>query len=190
MQADIEHRQSLPRAGLAESLVLALAGRIKKGELSITLPHGGERVFTGAHLTLNMLLSFAQFEREVTGERIRDKIAASKRKGMWMGGVVPLGFDVEDKKLVVNPAEAEMVRTLFRHYLDLGNVGRVQQAAHRLDLRTKARRPNNGKRQGGEPFTRGHIYKLLSNPIYLGEVVHKGVRASSPDCSLTATTAP
>jgi hypothetical protein len=127
-------------------------------------------------LTLNMLLSFAQFEREVTGERIRDKIAASKRKGMWMGGVVPLGYDVEDKKLVVNAAEAETVRTLFRLYLELGNVGRVQQAAHRMGLRTKARRPNNGKRQGSEPFTRGHIYKLLSNPIYLGEVVHKGAR--------------
>ncbi len=127
-------------------------------------------------LTLNMLLSFAQFEREVTGERIRDKIAASKRRGLWMGGVVPLGYDVEEKKLVVNAAEAETVRTLFRLYMDLGNVGRVQQAVHQLGLRTKARKPNNGTRQGGEPFTRGHIYKLLSNPIYLGEVVHKGER--------------
>lgn len=127
-------------------------------------------------LTLNMLLSFAQFEREVTGERIRDKIGASKRKGMWMGGVVPLGYDVIERKLVINEAEAETVRTLFRLYLKLGNVRCVQQDANQLGLRTKARKPNNGNRPGSAPFTRGHIYKLLSNPIYVGETVHKGER--------------
>jgi DNA invertase Pin-like site-specific DNA recombinase len=127
-------------------------------------------------LTLNMLLSFAQFEREVTGERIRDKIGASKRKGMWMGGVVPLGFDAVERKLVINKAEAETVRTLFRLYLKLGNVRRVQREADRLGLRTKARKPNNGRRPGGAPFTRGHIYKLLANPIYVGDIVHKGER--------------
>ena len=125
-------------------------------------------------LTLNMLLSFAQFEREVTGERIRDKIAASKKKGMWMGGVVPLGYDVVDRKLIVNAAEAETVRTLFRLYLEHGNVRLVKEEADRLGLRTKARKPNNGKRQGGEPFTRGHIYKVLTNPLYVGKMPHKG----------------
>ncbi len=127
-------------------------------------------------LTLNMLLSFAQFEREVTGERIRDKIAASKRKGMWMGGVVPLGYDVVDRKLIPNESEAETVRMLFKLYLEHGNVRLVKQDADRLGLRTKTRKPNNGRRAGGEPFTRGHIYKLLANPIYLGDIVHKGER--------------
>ena len=127
-------------------------------------------------LTLNMLLSFAQFEREVTGERIRDKIAASKRKGMWMGGVVPLGYDVFDRKLIVNETEAETVRTLFRLYRQHANVRLVKEEADRRGLRTKLRRPNNGRRNGGEPFTRGHIYKLLANPIYVGEIVHKGER--------------
>ncbi len=127
-------------------------------------------------LTLNMLLSFAQFEREVTGERIRDKIAASKRKGMWMGGVVPLGYDVIDRKLVINEAEAETVRLLFRLYLNHANVRLVKEEADRRGLRTKLRKPDNGRRQGGEPFTRGHIYKLLANPVYVGEIVHKGER--------------
>ncbi len=95
-------------------------------------------------LTLNMLLSFAQFEREVTGERIRDKIAASKRKGMWMGGVVPLGYDVIDRKLVINEVEAETVRTLFRLYLNHANVRLVKEEADRRGLRTKLRKPDNG----------------------------------------------
>ena len=125
-------------------------------------------------LTLNMLLSFAQFEREVTGERIRDKIAASKKKGMWMGGVVPLGYDSIDKKLLINISEAKTVRALFRLYLEHKNVRLVKQEADRLGLVTKARKPNNGSRCGGEPFTRGHIYKLLTNPIYIGEIAHKG----------------
>jgi DNA invertase Pin-like site-specific DNA recombinase len=129
-------------------------------------------------LTLNMLLSFAQFEREVTGERIRDKIAASKRKGMWMGGVVPLGYDVIDRRLIINEAEAKTVRTLFRLYLQHAKVRLVKEEADKMDLRTKSRKPNNGRRRGGEPFTPGHIYKLLSNPIYVGEIVHKGVRHS------------
>ena len=127
-------------------------------------------------LTLNVLLSFAQFEREVTAERIRDKIAASKKKGMWMGGVVPLGYDAIDRKLVVNETEADTVRTVFNLYLSHGSVRRVKQEADRLGLCTKTRKPNNGRRQGGEPFTSGHLYKLLSNPLYIGEVVHKGNR--------------
>jgi site-specific DNA recombinase len=125
-------------------------------------------------LTLNVLLSFAQFEREVTAERIRDKIGASKKKGMWMGGVVPLGYDAAHKKLVVNKEEAETVRTIFRLYLERGTVARVKDAADQMGLRTKPRKPNNGTRSGGDRFTRGHIYKLLANPIYAGEVFHKG----------------
>ncbi len=125
-------------------------------------------------LTLNVLLSFAQFEREVTAERIRDKIAASKKKGMWMGGVVPLGYDVVDRKLVVNAAEAGTVRTLFDLYRRLGTIRAVQEAADRLELRTKARKPNNGSRPGGAPFRAGHLNKLLNNRIYIGEISHKG----------------
>jgi len=125
-------------------------------------------------LTLNVLLSFAQFEREVTAERIRDKIAASKKKGMWMGGLAPLGYDSRDKKLIVNEAEAETVRRLFALYLEHRNVRLVKAEADRLGLRTKPRRPNNGRLSGNLPFTRGHLYKLLANPLYAGLIAHKG----------------
>jgi len=127
-------------------------------------------------LTLNVLLSFAQFEREVTGERIRDKIAASKKKGLWMGGAAPLGYDVRDRELVVNPTEADTVRSLFRLYRELGTVRRLKEAADRLGLVTKLRRQSCGRVTGGGPFTRGHLYTLLSNPIYVGEVSHQGAR--------------
>jgi site-specific DNA recombinase len=125
-------------------------------------------------LTLNVLLSFAQFEREVTAERIRDKIAASKKKGMWMGGLVPLGYDSVDKKLVVNEEEAETVRKLFELYLQLGNVRMVKAEADKLGLITKIRVLKDGRRCGGGPFARGHLYRIYSNRIYIGEVVHKG----------------
>ena len=125
-------------------------------------------------LTLNVLLSFAQFEREVTGERIRDKIAASKKKGMWMGGNVPLGYDASERTLVINPAEAETVRRIFALYLELGCVRRVKEAADHLGLSTKRSTTANGTERGGKPFSRGHIYRLLSNPIYIGQIAHKG----------------
>jgi len=125
-------------------------------------------------LTLNVLLSFAQFEREVTGERIRDKIAASKKKGMWMGGIVPLGYDASERTLVINPAEAETVRCIFALYLEFGCVRRVKQEADRVGLSTKRGTTANGIERGGRPFSRGHIYRLLSNPIYVGEIAHKG----------------
>jgi DNA invertase Pin-like site-specific DNA recombinase len=125
-------------------------------------------------LTLNMLLSFAQFEREVTGERIRDKIAASKRKGMWMGGFVPLGYESKDRSLVINEAEAETVRTLFRLYLAQGSVRRVKEEADRLRLASKLRPAENGRMRGGRPLSRGYIYKLLGNPLYVGRIAHKG----------------
>jgi hypothetical protein len=125
-------------------------------------------------LTLNVLLSFAQFEREVTGERIRDKIAASKRKGMWMGGYVPLGFDASERTLVTNPAEAETVRVIFSLYREFGCVRRVKEAADQLGLRTKRRTTANGCERGCKPLSRGHIYRLLANPIYTGQIAHKG----------------
>jgi hypothetical protein len=125
-------------------------------------------------LTLNVLLSFAQFEREVTGERIRDKIAASKKKGMWMGGNVPMGYDANERTLVINPAEAETVRRIFALYRELGCVRRVKEEADRLGLRTKCSKTANGAERGGKPFSRGHLYTLLSNPIYTGQIAHKG----------------
>jgi DNA invertase Pin-like site-specific DNA recombinase len=125
-------------------------------------------------LTLNMLLSFAQFEREVTGERIRDKIAASKQKGMWMGGFVPLGYEPSGRTLMINNAEAETVRTVFRLYLEHGNVRRVKDEADRLGLTTKLRKNADGRMRGGRPLSRGYIYKLLDNPLYVGRIAHKG----------------
>src|SRR5213076_911040 len=118
-------------------------------------------------LTLNVLLSFAQFEREVTGERIRDKIAASKKKGMWMGGNVPLGYDASERTLVINPAEAETVCRIFALYREVGCVRRVKEEADRLGLSTKRGTTASGTERGGKPFSRGHIYRLLSNPIYI-----------------------
>src|SRR3954463_13277031 len=100
-------------------------------------------------LTLNVLLSFAQFEREVTGERIRDKIAASKKKGIWMGGNVPLGYDADERALVINPAEAETVRRFFALYRELGCVRRVKEEADRLGLKTKGRTMAGGAERGG-----------------------------------------
>src|SRR6266849_2613537 len=125
-------------------------------------------------LTLNVLLSFAQFEREVTGERIRDKIAASKKKGMWMGGNVPLGYDASERTLVVNPAVAETVRRIFALSLDLGGVRRVKEEADRLGLSTKRSTTASGTERGGKSFSRVHLYNLLSNPIYTGRIAHKG----------------
>ena len=125
-------------------------------------------------LTLNVLLSFAQFERDVTGERIRDKIAASKKKGMWMGGNVPLGYDADERTLIINSAEAETVRRIFALYHELGCVHRVKDEADRLGLKTKRNTTANGSERGGKPFSRGHIYGLLSNPIYTGRITHKG----------------
>jgi site-specific DNA recombinase len=126
-------------------------------------------------LTLNVLLSFAQFEREVTGERIRDKIAASKQKGMWMGGLV-LGYDVIDRRLVVNQSEAETVREIFRRYLELGSVRLLMEDLNRRGVRSKVRVAKNGKRSGGNSFFRGALYSVLSNPIYIGEIRRKGAR--------------
>ena len=126
-------------------------------------------------LTLNVLLSFAQFEREVIAERVRDKIAASKQKGMWMGGAVPLGYDAVNRKLRINEDEANTVRLLFDLYLKLGSVRQLQEECHRRGLRTKLRTMLDGRRTGGTAFSRGHLYLILSNPIYIGRIPHKGL---------------
>ncbi len=125
-------------------------------------------------LTLNVLLSFAQFEREVTGERIRDKIAASKKKGMFMGGGVPLGYDLEDHKLIVNKEEADAVRAIFHLYVELRSVCGLQTEIELLGIRTKVRKGSDGRKRGGTPFGRGHLYYLLRNRTYRGEIFHKG----------------
>jgi DNA invertase Pin-like site-specific DNA recombinase len=126
-------------------------------------------------LTLNVLLSFAQFEREVAGERIRDKFAASRRKGMWMGGTIPLGYDVKGRKLVVNDDEADRVRLIFRQYLAAGCVAKLRADLERRGVRSKQRVLTSGRVQGGGSFGRGALYHLLQNRIYRGEVLHKGV---------------
>jgi site-specific DNA recombinase len=125
-------------------------------------------------LTLNVLLSFAQFEREVTGERIRDKIAASKKKGLWMGGQPSLGYDVKDRKLVVNEAEAAIVRMIFRRYLELGSVRGLKAALDEEKLVSKQRAAADGSPYGGKSFSRGALYLMLQNRVYRGEIVHKG----------------
>jgi site-specific DNA recombinase len=126
-------------------------------------------------LTLNVLLSFAQFEREVTGERIRDKIAASKQKGMWMGGTPPLGYDLRDRRLVVNKAEAETVRLIFTLYLELKTLRKVREELDRRSIVSKQWVSRGNLRHGGCQFGRGALYHLLGNPIYLGEIRHKGL---------------
>lgn len=129
-------------------------------------------------LTLNVLLSFAQFEREVTGERIRDKIAASKAKGMWMGGNVPLGYDIPVPSthiLRVNEDEAATVRHIFARYLELGSVYALQQDLADRGINSKQRITASGDSYGGSPIYRGALFHLLANPIYLGRIRHKGV---------------
>lgn len=125
-------------------------------------------------LTLNVLLSFAQFEREVAGERIRDKIAASKAKGLWMGGTVPIGYDVKDRALVVNEAEACSVREMFQTYLRLGSVETLQKHLEQQGILSKRWTSRAGRTRGGRQFSRGNLYWLLRNPVYVGQVRHQG----------------
>ena len=124
-------------------------------------------------LTLNMLLSFAQFEREVTAERIRDKIAASKRKGLWMGGAVPIGYDPDGRTLKINAAETRTIRTLYDLYEEHGTIRAVAEEAMQLNLWTRRRETTTGKVSGGNPFRRGHIHHILTNPLYAGRIRHK-----------------
>ncbi|CCB66439.1 recombinase family protein [Hyphomicrobium sp. MC1] len=125
-------------------------------------------------LTLNMLLSFAQFEREIAGERIRDKIAASKAKGMWMGGNVPLGYDIQDRKLIINNSEADTVRLIFRRYSELGSVTLLRKELAAQGIVSKKRKGVGGRLSGGQKISRGALYLMLQNRIYCGEIKHKG----------------
>jgi site-specific DNA recombinase len=124
-------------------------------------------------LTLNVLLSFAQFEREVTSERIRDKIAASKRKGIWVGGTLPLGYAMKDGKIAVVEEEAELVRLIFRRYLELGSVNELLRDLKERCIRTRIKQLSTGATRGGIPFGRGALYYVLSNRFYIGEVKYK-----------------
>jgi site-specific DNA recombinase len=126
-------------------------------------------------LTLNVLLSFAQFEREVTGERIRDKVAASKKKGMWMGGTIPLGYDLGERALIVNETEAVQVLEIFTQYLRLRSVSDLYEHLEKTTIRSKVRTSSSGRTYGGFIISRGTLYHLLSNPLYIGKVAHKGV---------------
>jgi DNA invertase Pin-like site-specific DNA recombinase len=124
-------------------------------------------------LTLNVLLSFAQFEREVTSERIRDKIAASKRKGLWVGGNLPLGYEMKDGKIAIVDEQAELVRSIFQRYLELSGVNELVRDLKQRNIRTKIQHLSSGKTRGGIPFGRGALYYLLSNHFYIGEVKYK-----------------
>lgn len=125
-------------------------------------------------LILNILQSFAQFEREMTAERIRDKFAASKRKGMWMGGVPPLGFDVKDRKLEMNPAEAEIVQNIFKSFIETGSATEVTKELKDKGYKSKSWVSNSGRHHKGKDLTKSAIYKILSNPLYIGKISHKG----------------
>jgi DNA invertase Pin-like site-specific DNA recombinase len=127
-------------------------------------------------LTLNVLLSFAQFEREVIGERIRDKVAASKRKGIWVGGSLPTGYDLREGRLVINDREARTVRHIFEHYLELGSVRILRKDLAARGIVSGTKLSKDGNARGGKPFSRGALYYLLSNPTYLGEIRHKSAR--------------
>ncbi len=139
----------------------------------VSVTHQFNTTSSMGRLTLNVLLSFAQFEREVTGERIRDKIAASKAKGMWMGGMPPVGYNVADKMLVIDETSAVLVREIYQVYLALGNVRLLKDDLDRRGRLTPSRVSRRENQSGGLPFTRGHLYRILSNPIYIGQVTHR-----------------
>jgi site-specific DNA recombinase len=146
----------------------------RKGASFVSITQSFNTTTSMGRLTLNMLLSFAQFEREVTGERIRDKIYASKRKGIWMGGPVPLGYDVMERKLVVNETEAQQVRNIMQLYLTASSVPELVEILARNGSFTKVQKRKDGETKGGINFKRGNSYHLLSNRIYRGMTVHKG----------------
>ena len=146
----------------------------RKGASFVSITQSFNTTTSMGRLTLNMLLSFAQFEREVTGERIRDKIYASKRKGIWMGGPVPLGYDVVERKLVANELEAEQVRNIMQLYLKVGSVPELVDVLAKNGSRTKVQQRKDGGTRGGVHFKRGNLYHLLSNRLYRGMTVHKG----------------
>ena len=191
-------------AGLVEQIVVYKVDRLTRslsdfaklverleaaGAVFVSVTQSFNTATSMGRLTLHMLLSFAQFEREVTAERIRDKIAASKRKGLWMGGRVPLGYEKDERTLRINEAEAETVRTLYALYRKHGTLRQVKTEADRLRLRTKRRFAADGTRTGGLPFRRGHLHCLLTNPLYAAASGTRGVstRASIHRSSLRSS---
>ena len=147
----------------------------KAGASFVSVTQAFNTTTSMGRLTLNVLLSFAQFEREVTGERIRDKIAQSKARGMWMGGHPPLGYDVRDRALHINEAEATIVRSIFERYLESRSVYALRDSLNNDGVRSKARTSRSGKHHGGLLFTHGALYHLLANRVYVGDIVHRGI---------------
>lgn len=146
----------------------------KAGASFVSVTQAFNTTTSMGRLTLNVLLSFAQFEREVTSERIRDKVAASKKKGIWMGGPVPLGYRLGDRKLLPDDDEAAIVRSIFRRYIELRSVGKLAEELEQQNVETKVRQYSNGRIAGGVPFQRGSLSQLLQNPIYIGKVSYRG----------------
>jgi site-specific DNA recombinase len=177
------------RAGLVDVVVVYKVDRLTRSladfaklvelfdehEVSfVSVPQSFNTTSSMGRLTLNVLLSFAQFEREVTGERIRDKIAASKRKGIWVGGIVPLGYAVRDRKLVIREDEAATVRLIFERYLALGSLPALQRELRGRGTVTRRRTLSSGQTIGGVPLTNGPLGYLLRNRVYIGELNHRG----------------
>ena len=162
-----------------QNKIIAGHGRFEAAKLNgmpstfVSITQSFNTTTSMGRLTLNVLLSFAQFEREVAGERIRDKIAASKRKGMWMGGTIPIGYDVKDRQLLINEEEAERVRHIFQRYLDLGSLNDLYQDLNRRGIRGKPRQLKDSIAEPA-PFCSSTVQYLLSNPTYIGKVRHKG----------------
>ena len=146
----------------------------KAGASFVSVTQAFNTTTSMGRLTLNVLLSFAQFEREVTSERIRDKVAASKRKGMWMGGPVPLGYRLENRKLVIDESEAVTVQLIFKLYVELGSIGALADELAAAGIRTKVRCFSNGRSVGGVTFSKGSLAQLLQNPLFIGKVRHRG----------------
>src|SRR5688572_30788578 len=140
----------------------------KAGASFVSITQSFNTTTSMGRLTLNMLLSFAQFEREVIGERVRDKVAASKRRGMWMGGSVPVGYLVHERKLVVNEPQAQIVRHIMQRYLAVGSVVELVDELEREGYRTEVKTSVAGKTSGGVLYSRGMLYRLLTNPVYRG----------------------
>ncbi|MEO1312991.1 MAG: recombinase family protein [Pseudomonadota bacterium] len=152
-----------------------LVDRLDQAEASfVSVTQSFNTATSMGRLSLNVLLSFAQFEREVTKERIRDKVAASKRKGLWMGGNVPLGYEPDGRTLRINSEEAETVRQVYQLYEDCHRVGPVYEAACRMGLRSKVRKCSKGSLRGGNLMSRGQLHHILTNPMYAGRIRHKG----------------
>lgn len=147
----------------------------KHGVTFVSITQSFNTTTSMGRLTLNVLLSFAQFEREVTGERIRDKIAASKKKGMWMGGSRPTGYDIHEKQLVIKEDEAELVRLIFNKYLEQRCVRRLKGYLDGAGISTKHWTSQKGNTRGGKSFSRGILYKILTNPVYIGKIRHKDI---------------